>query len=167
MRRPGHRGNSCRPPDQRDHTGGAIEVGIRVASRGKRRLDLIDQLFRPVGADQGGADDPGLFLPGGAEVGVSTGLRHGRRDPRQRVVFLLGKPGVDGEDEVGTGRGHLLKVDPLGVEDGGLSIAEQVLRPRPHAVGLVAEPVDQRNRSDPEREHRVVIGEPDGDDALG
>ena len=98
------------------------------------------------------------WSPGWATVG----------DLREGVVLVVGEAGVQGEDHVRLQGGDGLGVDALlAAQHLGLGPAQQILRPGPHAVRVVAEPVGDAHRHDAESEDRVLVGQAHRDDPLG
>jgi hypothetical protein len=130
-------------------------------------VDAGDQLVDLVRLAQRLAGHPRHVLPRRAVVREVLGLADGRRDLRQLAVLLLGHPRVEREDQVRLEVQHLLLVEVVALADDLRSLlAPQVLRPRPQAVRALLEPVDRADRLDAEREHRVLVGQPERDDPL-
>ena len=109
---------------------------------------------------------------GAPHSGIAGGRGDGRGDPRQRLVLRVVHRRVEPDDQVRLEGGDLLVPVVRGageralVQHDRLRVAELVLRPWPGGVRVVAVPVRDRHRPDPHREHRVLVTEPDRDDAL-
>lgn len=111
------------------------------------------------------------LVPRRVVVGVVAALRHdGHAHGRELLVLLLGHRGVLTDDQVRGERGDPLDLDAvrLGQHGRRLGVAQVLARPRVDAAELlVAEPVGDADGHDPQREQRVLLGEPDADDPLG
>ena len=147
-------------PSSSCHSGCGADRFVLTRDPGDERLGFV-------GLAHGRADHPLAFLPRQAVVEIVGGLRDRGRDRGERLVLVFGHAGRHADDEIGAERGDRFVVDLAAVEDLGLGVAERVLCPGPHRVRLVAVPVPDADRHDPEREQEVLIGVADRHDPLG
>ena len=112
-------------------------------------------------------DLEGLVLPRREVLGRALDAGDRRRDRREQLVVLLGQAGVGADDQVGLERRDLLELEAVGgAEHLGVGALEQVVRPRPGGVRLLAVPLGDADRDDAELEQDVLLGDADADDPL-
>ena len=144
------------------------ELGVFGARRREVVLDLGDERAGLLLPSDDTSDGARQLVPGNAVVDVAGGLRDRGRDLRQRRVVVLGEARVQREDDVGPERGDALVVDRAGFADDfgrrATEHGELVLSPRPRGRRVTAEPLGHADRDDAQREHGIVIGQPDGHD---
>jgi hypothetical protein len=135
---------------------------------GVRVVDLVDQRLSVVLAAEGAGDLQHLVAPGREVLGRALDARDGRGDRGEEVVVLLGQPGVGGDDQVRREGRDLLVLDAVGLAQHlGLGALEEVVRPGPRGLRLLAVPLGDAHRHDAELQQGVLLGEADADHALG
>jgi hypothetical protein len=111
-------------------------------------------------------DEHGVLIPAREVVGASDHPGDRRRDGRELAVIGALHARVGADDEVRAQRGDALELEAVLVaQDGRLDGPQRPARPRPDRVGLLAVPLRRRDRLLAEREHDVLLGEPDNGDA--
>ncbi len=151
------------------HRARALELGVLVGRGLDGGLGLLDDPRGLVRLAEGLADRLRQLLPGDAEVVVLLRLGDDGRELGQLLVLLLGQAAVERKNQVRLERRDLLHLRAgAGVlqDDGCLAPAQLVLGPRADRALVSAQPLGGADRDLAERQHRVLVGEADGDDPL-